>query len=466
MFTKQELIRQRQSIEQLKHQNSLSPQSAEKLEQSIASSWQRSVLSSIPKERLAAPLLNHNKKHNTSLDKALNACSSELGHIAAQSSMVIAVGDVGSTIIWTASSAQMQSAAEKVHFIAGGQWAEEVVGTNALALSLKTQQSSCVFSNEHYMESIHDWVCYAAPIIDPYSKQVLGVVDLSTTWKKHNSLGVLAAERCASIIQTALIDQQRQHLYIRAFSTPQIFFNGKSLVLTPRQIEILAILVLCPNGSGTYFVGEVASDYFYVPGQPLPHRRSVNWLAQTILRDDMSDALKNSTGSIGTVSTITPHAVEIEKLLGVQLNDPVLVASDPDVEDAAAFAMEKHLEDFLVKNWAQTELGKDYDIYAEDGEPVGQQYPTDTGPMDLLAVKKDKSELLVVELKRGKASDVVVGQVLRYMGFVKEDLAESHQAVRGAIIALEDDLRIRRALAVTPSIQFFRYQISFKLVKT
>ena len=248
MFTKQELIRQRQSIDQLKHQNSLSPQSAEKLEQSIASSWQRSVLSSIPKERLAAPLLNQNKKHKTSLDKALNACSSELGHIAAQSSMVIAVGDVGSTIIWTASSTQMQSAAEKVHFIAGGQWAEEVVGTNALALSLKTQQSSCVFSNEHYMESIHDWVCYAAPIIDPYSKQVLGVVDLSTTWKKHNSLGVLAAERCASIIQTALIDQQRQHLYIRAFSTPQIFFNGKSLVLTPRQIEILAILVLCPNG--------------------------------------------------------------------------------------------------------------------------------------------------------------------------------------------------------------------------
>ena len=225
-------------------------------------------------------------------------------------------------------------------------------------------------------------------------------------------------------------------------------------------------MVLCPNGSGTYFVGEVASDYFYVPGQPLPHRRSVNWLAQTILRDGMSDALKNSTGSIGTVSTITPHAVEIEKLLGVQLNDPVLVASDPDVEDAAAFAMEKHLEEFLVKNWAQTELGKDYDIYAEDGEPVGQQYPTDTGPLDLLAVKKDKSELLVVELKRGKASDVVVGQVLRYMGFVKEDLAESHQAVRGAIIALEDDLRIRRALAVTPSIQFFRYQISFKLVKT
>lgn len=226
-------------------------------------------------------------------------------------------------------------------------------------------------------------------------------------------------------------------------------------------------LVLCPNGAGAYYVGEVASDYFYVPGQPLPHRRSVNWIPPTIQRDDMSEALRNSTGSIGTVSTITPHAAEIEKLLGVYGHvAPGLIATDPEVEDAAAFAMEKHLEDFLVKNWSQTELGKDYDIYTEDGEPVGQQYPTDTGPMDLLAIKKDKSELLVVELKKGKASDVVVGQVLRYMGFVKEDLAESYQTVRGVIIALEDDLRIRRALAVTPSIQFFRYQISFKLMKS
>jgi transcriptional regulator of acetoin/glycerol metabolism len=122
------------------------------------------------------------------------------------------------------------------------------VGTNALALSLKTQQSSCVFSNEHFMSSVHDWVCYASPIIDPYSKQVLGVIDLSTTWNHHNSLGLLAAERCASIIQSALLEFQQQHLFIRAFAVPQVLFNGKIVVLTPRQIEILTILALCPQG--------------------------------------------------------------------------------------------------------------------------------------------------------------------------------------------------------------------------
>lgn len=116
----------------------------------------------------------------------------------------------------------------------------------------------------------------------------------------------------------------------------------------------------------------------------------------------MTDALKNSTGSIGTVSTITQYAAEIEKLLADQVMVS-LIASNPDVEDPAAFALERHLEDFLVQNWAQTDLGKEYDIFVEDGELVGQQYPTDTGPMDILAIKKDKSELLVVELKKGRA---------------------------------------------------------------
>jgi restriction system protein len=222
--------------------------------------------------------------------------------------------------------------------------------------------------------------------------------------------------------------------------------------------------VTCPDGKGTYMVGEVTGDYFYASGEPSPHRRTVRWLPQTIQRSDMSEALRNSTGSIGTVSTITRFASEIETLLGAQVVPAVLVG-EGTVEDPVAFAMEKHLEDFLVKNWAQTELGKDYDIFADEGELVGQQYPTDTGPVDVLAIKKDKSELLVVELKRGRASDVVVGQVLRYMGFVKEELAEPEQAVRGVIIALEDDLRIRRALTMTPSIEFFRYQMTFKLVK-
>lgn len=223
--------------------------------------------------------------------------------------------------------------------------------------------------------------------------------------------------------------------------------------------------VLCPDGAGGYRVGEVAGGYTYHPDEILPHRRSVQWSLKTIERADMSQALKNSTGSIGTVSNITQYANEIERLIQGQA-PPSLIATDETVEDPSMFALEGHLEEFLVQNWPQTELGKNYDIYEEDGERVGQQYPTDTGPVDILAISKDKKELLVVELKRGRASDAVVGQVQRYMGYVLQELAEEGQTVRGVIIALEDDKRIQRALAVAPNIGFYRYRVSFRLLET
>lgn len=223
-------------------------------------------------------------------------------------------------------------------------------------------------------------------------------------------------------------------------------------------------IILSPNGSGTYLVGEVSSEYYYQAGSILPHRRNVTWFPNTIVRADMSEALQNSTGSIGTVSQISKYAEEIERLIGGQPL-PTFTVNDEAVEDPTVFALEKHLEDFLFHNWKQTDLGKLYDIYTVDGELVGRQFPSDTGPIDILAISKDKKELLVVELKRGRASDQVVGQIQRYMGYVLQELTEAGQTVKGVIIALEDDVRIKRALAVANNISFYRYEVSFKLFK-
>jgi len=223
-------------------------------------------------------------------------------------------------------------------------------------------------------------------------------------------------------------------------------------------------VVLCPDGTGVYRMGNIVGEYEYAAGQILPHRRPVQWLAQSFDRDVMSEALRNSTGSIGTVSDVSDYREEIERLIA-RVPVASAIVPDPTVEDPAAFALEKHLEDFLVENWAQTDFGKDYDVFEEEGEKVGQQYQTDSGPIDVLAIGKDKKELLVLELKKGRANDVVVGQLLRYMGYVHQELAEENQTVRGVIIALEDDPKLRRALAMAPNISFFRYQINFKLVK-
>jgi restriction system protein len=222
--------------------------------------------------------------------------------------------------------------------------------------------------------------------------------------------------------------------------------------------------VITPDGNGRYRAGKISGSYYYCSGQNLPHRRKVDWLPDPFDRADMSEALRRSTNSTGTCCDITSYAEELDALIGGQA-PPSLIATDQTVEDPTVFALEKHLEDFLVSNWPSTVLGQKYDIYTVDGEMVGQQYPSDTGPIDILAISKDGKELLVVELKRGRASDVVVGQIQRYMGYVIDELAEENQSVKGVIIALEDDLRIRRALKVAQGIDFYRYEVSFKLHK-
>ena len=74
-------------------------------------------------------------------------------------------------------------------------------------------------------------------------------------------------------------------------------------------------VVLSPSGEGTYYVGTIAGDYYYVPNTDLPHRRKVEWKDKVIPRKSMSQKLQNSTGSIGTCCDITRYEEEIESLI-------------------------------------------------------------------------------------------------------------------------------------------------------
>ncbi len=76
--------------------------------------------------------------------------------------------------------------------------------------------------------------------------------------------------------------------------------------------------VLCPDGKGVYKVGEISGDYFYREGPPenfLRHCRPVNWLNKSVDRSEMSEKLKNSSGSISTICDLTPHSGELNSFL-------------------------------------------------------------------------------------------------------------------------------------------------------
>ncbi len=127
------------------------------------------------------------------------------------------------------------------------------------------------------------------------------------------------------------------------------------------------------------------------------------------------------------------------------------------------FYMEKQLEDFLILNWAKTQLGKQYDLIMESGELISQQYKTGIGQIDILAKNKATGSHVVIELKKNQTSDDTVGQLTRYMGWIKKH--KNDAGVSGIIIAGQMDTRLDYALQMVPNTEIFIYEVDFKLIK-
>ena len=136
-------------------------------------------------------------------------------------------------------------------------------------------------------------------------------------------------------------------------------------------------------------------------------------------------------------------------------------SSEP-IEDPSAFVLEKYLEDFIVSNFDTIFKGT-LRIYEDMEGNDGQQYATDIGPIDILAVEPKSKSFVVMELKKGRPSDQVVGQILRYMGWVKRTLCTNGQDVKGLVICRDSDLKMSYALEMTNNIDVRYYSVSFKL---
>jgi len=137
------------------------------------------------------------------------------------------------------------------------------------------------------------------------------------------------------------------------------------------------------------------------------------------------------------------------------------LAERPDT-DRALFYMEEQLEDFLIENWERPELSKKYDLIEEDGELVSQQYKTGIGKIDILVKEKNTNNFVVIELKKGQTSDDTVGQLARYMGWIKEK-KNNGKLPKGIIIAGRYDERLYYASKVLPDVKIYLYNVDFKL---
>lgn len=219
--------------------------------ETVLASWDRSRRT-VPAESVSAPVEDPEEVRRAWRDSPLEYASRELldefARLADDGDLIAAIADPSGRLLWTKGSPRMEALARRINFVPGGRWDEDSVGTNALGLALRVRDAVRVFAAEHYVQAVHDWVCYSAPIREPGTGKLLGVLDFSTTWEYASPLGLASTKHYATVMEGALGRAASDTLHLRLCGPPLVELRGRALHLTPRQHELLAILALHPGG--------------------------------------------------------------------------------------------------------------------------------------------------------------------------------------------------------------------------
>ena len=123
---------------------------------------------------------------------------------------LITLSDDSGRIIHLEGESNILKQAEEMNFIIGADWSEEVAGSNAIGTSLTIGKPVQIFSFEHFCKGVHPWVCSAAPIRDPISKKILGIIDLTgpSEFAQAHSLSVV--QSISHIIEQNLLQNAKQ----------------------------------------------------------------------------------------------------------------------------------------------------------------------------------------------------------------------------------------------------------------
>jgi hypothetical protein len=125
------------------------------------------------------PVELHRRREESGLAGLMPVLRARLLPVAEAAGQILVVADPAGRVLWREGGPSVRRRADALGFVEGSAWDESSVGTNAIGTSLVVDQAVHVYAGEHYAESHQPWTCAAAPVHDPVSGKMLGVVDLS-----------------------------------------------------------------------------------------------------------------------------------------------------------------------------------------------------------------------------------------------------------------------------------------------
>ncbi|MEU1619194.1 GAF domain-containing protein [Streptomyces sp. NPDC005722] len=241
----------------------------------VRDSWQRSLSRGVDPEADgprspglgAAELRDYRRQHP--MAAVLPVVRSLLVEPAQDSDQLVAVGDEHARLLWVEGTPGLAARAERIGFVAGAEWAEDAAGTNAPGTAVALGRPLQIYAGEHFIRPVHPWSCSAAPVRDPDTGAVIGVIDL--TGGDHiaapHALALVRATVAAAEAELRLLRLRGVLPAAPAQAAPgasagearlEVLARDRALLtspygtveLSPRHSEIVFLLARHPRGLG------------------------------------------------------------------------------------------------------------------------------------------------------------------------------------------------------------------------
>jgi hypothetical protein len=277
----------------------------------IVDSWRRCAAAGVDAERGLAPLALAGDEASerwarSPLASAEGILRSLLDDVRAEGEQVLLVCDADGTLLWIDGDQRTIDQATGVHLMRGARWSEADAGTNAMGTALALDHSLQVFSAEHFATPVHGWTCSAAPLHDPLTGELIGVLDLSGPLQTAHPHSLALVTAAARIVEGDLLrdataraaaaqeDAQlrgafplavpRPGLRVRALGRDRAevdVSDGQTVTLSRRHSELLVLLALRPEGMSAEEVAIATHGDF---GKPVTARAELSRLRRILGR--------------------------------------------------------------------------------------------------------------------------------------------------------------------------------------
>jgi hypothetical protein len=282
----------------------------------IVRSWKRSRSAGIDPDAGMPPSIMSTDEaagrwENHPLGRAEQLLRDLFGEILYETRALLFVCDGDGSLIWRHGHPQTLYDATGLNADLGSSWSEASVGTNAMGTALAERHPLQVCSTEHFTQFVHPWACSAAPVHDPATGEVIGVINLSggaDTAHPH-SLGLVAA--AARLIEAQIAATSPQptsaiaHLHLLRGEYPAFVGLAGPITLSLRHAELLTLLAIRREGWSAQALAIALYGDF---GNPVSVRSEVSRLRQYL-------GPVVETRPYRLASTLRCDVIEMERLL-------------------------------------------------------------------------------------------------------------------------------------------------------